>query len=284
MISLAGMTFGYNESILFDELSLDMHKGNIYGLLGLNGAGKTTLMKLLSGLLFPKSGDVTVLGEIPSRRYPDFLSRIFFLSEEIYTPAMSEQEFVVSHSAFYPRFDNERFERYLQEFDLPRGKKLHKLSYGQKKKFLLSFGMACGCELLILDEPTNGLDIPSKGLFRRLVAEAIDDERLFIISTHQVRDVDSLIDPVTILHEGKVIFNHGLSEVFDSIHMTRTSSPPKSDAEGLLYTEAAVGGYWSVWKGPDKNGGPIDLEILFNTVISRPEVYESVFSAQGGAE
>lgn len=283
MISIKGMSFGYNGSILFDELNLDMHKGNIYGLLGLNGSGKTTMMKLISGLLFPVSGDITVLGETPSRRYPDFLSRIYVLPEELHVPAMSEHEFVVSHQAFYPRFDNERFERYLREFDLPRNKKLHKMSFGQKKKFLLSFGMACGSELLVLDEPTNGMDIPSKGLFRRLVAEAISDERLFIISTHQVRDVDSLIDPITILHEGQVVFDHGMSEIFDCIHMTRTSSPPKADAEGLLYTEAAVGGYWSVWKGADENGGPIDLEILFNTVISRPEIYESVFKTVGGA-
>ncbi len=281
MISIKNMTFGYNGAILFNGLNLEMEKGNIYGLLGLNGAGKTTLMRLLSGLLFPGEGEIRVMGEEPSRRAPGLLSKIFVLPEELNTPSISEKEFLLSHSPFYPGYDSRQFERYLGEFDVPRNKKLNKLSYGQKKKFLLSFGLACGSELLVLDEPTNGLDIPSKGLFRRLVAEALTENRIFIISTHQVRDVESLIDPITILHEGKVLFEHSMDQVNNRLHMTRTSSPPAADADGLIYSEAAVGGYWAVWKGPDMNGGPLDLEILFNTVISRPEVYAELFRAEG---
>jgi ABC-2 type transport system ATP-binding protein len=278
------MSFGYNSSNLFSGLNLEMEQGNIYGLLGLNGAGKTTLMKLLTGLLFPKTGEIRVMGEDPSRRTPGLLSRIFVLPEELNTPSISEKEFLLSYTPFYPGYDRAQFERYLGEFDVPRNKKLNKLSLGQKKKFMLSFGLACGSELLILDEPTNGLDIPSKGLFRRLVAEALTEERIFIISTHQVRDVESLIDPITILHEGKVLFEHSMAEVNERLHMTRTSTPPAADAEGLIYSEAAVGGYWAVWKGADVNGGPIDLEILFNTVISRPEVYAGLFRSGDSEE
>ena len=221
------------------------------------------------------------MGEDPSRRAPGLLSRIFVLPEELNTPSISEKEFLLSYTPFYPGYDRLQFDRYLGEFDVPRNKKLNKLSLGQKKKFILSFGLACGSELLVLDEPTNGLDIPSKGLFRRLVAEALTEDRIFIISTHQVRDVESLIDPITILHEGRVLFEHDMAQVNDKLHMTRTSTPPAADAEGLIYSEAAVGGYWAVWKGPDMNGGPIDLEILFNTVISRPEVYAELFKSEG---
>lgn len=281
MVTVKDMSFGYNGSNLFSGLNLEMEKGNIYGLLGLNGAGKTTLMKLLSGLLFPNEGEIRVMGEDPSRRAPGLLSRIFVLSEELNTPSISEKEFLLSYTPFYPGYDRLQFDRYLGEFDVPRNKKLNKLSLGQKKKFILSFGLACGSELLVLDEPTNGLDIPSKGLFRRLVAEALTEDRIFIISTHQVRDVESLIDPITILHEGRVLFEHDMAQVNDKLHMTRTSTPPAADAEGLIYSEAAVGGYWAVWKGPDLNGGPIDLEILFNTVISRPEVYAELFKSEG---
>ena len=277
MVTVRDMSFGYNNSNLFSGLNLEMEQGNIYGLLGLNGAGKTTLMKLITGLLFPKKGKIRTMGEDPSRRTPGLLSRIFVLPEELNTPSISEKEFLLSYAPFYPGYDSAQFERYLGEFDVPRNKKLNKLSLGQKKKFMLSFGLACGSELLILDEPTNGLDIPSKGLFRRLVAEALTDERIFIISTHQVRDVESLIDPITILHEGKVLFEHSMADVNERLHMTRSSTPPAADAEGLIYSEAAVGGYWAVWKGADVNGGPIDLEILFNTVISRPEVYTELF-------
>lgn len=283
MITVKDMSFGYNGGDLFSGLNLEMEKGNIYGLLGLNGAGKTSLMKLMTGLLFPREGEIRVMGEIPSRRTPELLSRIFVLPEELNTPSVSEKEFLLSHTPFYPDYNHSQFERYLGEFDVPRNKRLNKLSYGQKKKFLLSFGLACGSELLVLDEPTNGLDIPAKGLFRRLVAEALTEERIFIISTHQVRDVDSLIDPITILHEGKVLFEHDMAQVNERIHMTRSTTPPAADAEGLIYSEAAVGGYWAVWKGPDINGGPLDLEILFNTVISRPEVYTEVFKTEGAA-
>jgi len=180
-ITIRDMFFSYNGKDLFSSLNLEMEKGNIYGLLGLNGAGKTTLMKLLSGLLFPRRGEVRVLGGVPGERKPDTLSRIFVLPEELNMPSITEKEFLLSNSPFYPGFDLSRFGRYLGEFDVPRDKKLNKLSYGQKKKFLLSFGLACGSELLVLDEPTNGLDIPSKGLFRRLVAEALTDERIFVI-------------------------------------------------------------------------------------------------------
>ena len=223
------------------------------------------------------------MGEIPSRRNPGFLSRIYVLPEELNAPSVTENEYLLSLVPFYPDFDMALFERFVSEFDIPRGKKLSKLSYGQKKKFMLSFGLACGSELLVLDEPSNGLDIPSKGLFRRLVAEALTEERVFVISTHQVRDVDSLIDPITILHEGKVLFEHGMAEVNERIHMTRSNTPPAQDTEGLIYSEAAVGGYWSVWKGADIEGGPIDLEILFNTVISRPEVYTELFRKEGAS-
>ena len=135
----------------------------------------------------------------------------------------------------------------------------------------------------MLDEPTNGLDIPSKGLFRRLVAEALTEDRIFVISTHQVRDVDSLIEPITILHQGRILFEHSLAEVYERIHMTRSLTAPAEDAEGLIYTEAAVGGYWSVWRGAAEDGGPIDLEVLFNTVVSRPDIYNEIFHHGGAA-
>lgn len=278
MVTVQDMRFGYGRNVLFEGLNLQMKPGNIYGLLGLNGAGKTTLMKLLTGLLFAEEGRVEVLGENPAKRSPVLLSDIFMLSEDLYVPSVSREEFLRSMAPFYPGFDRELFDRFVGAFDIPQRGRLSKMSYGQKKKFLLSFGLASGCRLLVLDEPTNGLDIPSKGLFRRLVAEALTEERTFVISTHQVRDVDSLIDPITILHEGRILFEHSVDEVSRFLHMTRTDSPPAADAGGLLYSEAGVGGYWSVWKGPDEQGGPVDLEILFNTVISRPEVFAGVLS------
>ena len=126
---------------------------------------------------------------------------------------------------------------------------------------------------------SNGLDIPSKGLFRRLVAEALNENQIFIISTHQVRDVESLIDRIVILHQGKVLLNRSMEEISSRICMTLESIRPDPGAPGLLYSEPGVGGFWSVWQD-DGSDSPVDLEVLFNTVISRPDIYASLFNEQ----
>ena len=281
MIKVDNLSFGYGSDSLFRNLSLNLEPGNIYGLLGLNGAGKSSLLKLMTGLLFPRSGELSSLGYEPTRRDPGFLSQIFFLHEEMNAPNVTAQEYIHIHTPFYPNFDHQAFQRYLQEFELPAERKLIELSHGQKKKFLLSFGLACNSSLLVLDEPTNGLDIPSKGQFRRLVAEAVTEERIFIISTHQVRDVESLVDSIVILHEGTVLFNHSMADVSARIKMTQVATRPDDNAPGLLYCEPVVGGFWTVWKNETNEDSLIDLEILFNTTIAHPEVYTSLFNDVG---
>ena len=159
------------------------------------------------------------------------------LPEELNVPSITDREYVRARAPFYPRFDHDRFARYVREFELPQGQKLTAMSHGQQKKFLLSFGLASESALLLLDEPTNGLDIPSKGQFRRAIAEAATPERLFVISTHQVRDVGALIDPIVVLHRGRVVLNHSLAEIGSRIRMERTlvatrpaSTAPRSTA------------------------------------------------------
>ncbi len=292
MISIDGMDFSYHKTHLFDQLSLEMGKGKIYGLLGLNGAGKTSLLKLICGLLFAERGKIQVLGKDPRQRSPELLSQIFVLPEELNMPSISAGEYLLARAAFYPDFDHAAFVRYIEEFELPQSivdsakrkkiaaQKLSKLSYGQKKKFLLSFGLACCSKLFILDEPSNGMDIPSKGLFRRLLAETLSKEQTFIISTHQVRDIDSLLDSVVVLHQGQTLFVESMAEISRRIEMKRSDRAPDPDAAGLLYSELGLGGYWSVWRREQagEDSGPFDLEILFNSVISKPEMYKEIFS------
>jgi ABC-2 type transport system ATP-binding protein len=282
MIDIDHLSFRYApRQSLFQDLSLSLEPGNIYGLLGLNGAGKSTLLRLMTGLLFADAGSLRSLGYAPAERKPGFLSQVFVLPEELNVPGVTIGEYVKTRAPFYPNFKLEHLERYLKEFDLPRDRKLTELSYGQKKKFLLSFGLACQSALLVMDEPTNGLDIPSKGQFRRLIAEALTPDRLFIISTHQVRDVESLIDPIVILHGGSVLLNHTVGEITSRIRMSHTGTRPDPAADGLLHTEPAVGGFWSVWKDRSASGGQLDLEVLFNTIISRPELGSSLFAVEG---
>ena len=279
MIEIKNLSFSYGWKELFQEMDLALQPGNIYGLLGLNGAGKSTLLRLMTGLLFPTNGTLTTLAYDPAKREPGLLSKLFVLPEELNAPAITDREYVRVRAPFYPDFDHDRLDRYLQEFDLPQRRKLTTLSYGQKKKFLLSFGLACNASVVMLDEPTNGLDIPSKGLFRRLIAEALTDQQIFIISTHQVRDVDSLIDPIVILHEGTVLFNQTLAQVTSQIRISHSTTRPDRNAEELLYSEPTVGGFSAVWKDENAADGQVDLEVLFKAVIASPEIFSSLFEA-----
>ena len=281
MIQVKNLSFGYERESLFRDMEMNLAPGSIYGLLGVNGAGKSTLLKLMTGLLFTDAGTLTTLGFNPAQRAPGFLAKVFFLPEELNLPGITEHQYQSLIAPFYPGFSHEQFERYLQAFDVPRGRRLTQLSFGQKKKFLLSFGLACNTELLVLDEPTNGLDIPSKGLFRRLVAEALQDNQIFIISTHQVRDVENLIDRLVILHQGRVLVHQSMAAISAGMRMVHSPARPDPTAEGLLYSEPGVGGYWSVWRGTGEDEGLMDLEVLFNTVISRPDVFSTLFEQQG---
>ena len=279
MLEARQLGFGYGTQPLFVDTEFTLAPGNIYGLLGLNGAGKSTLLRLMTGLLFPKAGRLRALGHDPARRDPSFLADIFMLPEELNVPGITGEQYVAIRAPFYPRFDRAHLEHCLQAFEIPGDKRLTKLSHGQQKKFLLSFGLACEASLLLLDEPTNGLDIPSKGTFRRLVAEALSDTQILVVSTHQVRDVESLIDLIVILHEGRVLLNCSVAEATGNLRVSVTASRPEMCNE-LLHTEPTVGGFASVWKDENAGDGRLDLELLFNAVIANPEICADQFNPE----
>jgi len=259
--------FSYTHKPLFKELSFSLKRGNIYGLLGKNGAGKSTLLKLLCGQLFAKEGSLSVFGEDPRLRTPSLLGEIFYLSEEFPLPRMKSRQYLAMLTPFYEHFDRERFARYAEEFDLDLAQRLDQMSLGQKKKYLLAFGLASGCSLLIMDEPTNGLDIPSKRQFRQIVASAMSEERTFVISTHQVRDMEALIDPIIILDEGKVIFNEGLDSLTDAYVLEHVTAEPEGD---VLYREKVLGGWMVLKRRSEAQGGQtLDLETIFNIIVEK---------------
>jgi ABC-2 type transport system ATP-binding protein len=283
MIDIKDLSFAYRGQPLFQGLGLELAPGNIYGLLGVNGAGKSTLLRLMAGLLFARGGSLRSAGRDPAKREPALLSQVFMLPEELNVPSITDDEYVRSRAPFYPRFDHDRFARHVREFELPQGRKLTAMSHGQQKKFLLSFGLACESAVLLLDEPTNGLDIPSKGQFRRVIAEAATPERLFVISTHQVRDVGALIDPIVVLHQGRVVLKHSLAEIGSRIRTTRSSTPPDPHAPRLVYSEPTVGGFWSVWEDAGSDDEQLDLEVLFNALVAQPERCASVLGSAGAS-
>ncbi len=273
MITMENIRFGYRKHTVFDGLDLALAPGNIYGLLGLNGAGKSTLLRLLGGLLFPQSGRIRVLGLEPCRRAPTLLSRIYVLTETPHLPTATDRQYISRVAPLYPDFDHEYLEHLLEELDIPREQNLTSLSLGEQKKFHLAFGLACRPSLLILDEPTNGLDIPSKGLFRRLVAEALTEDRILILATHQVKDVELLIDRVLILHNGSFICDRSLSGVSASLRFSQEATRPAPHSPGLLYTEPHLGGHSAVWADASAGDGHPDLELLFKAAIGNPAAF-----------
>lgn len=274
MIQIKNLSFGYKKSkYLFDDLSLHIPMGNIYGLLGRNGAGKTTLLKQIAGLLFPSKGECIVFDKPVRERLPEVLNDIYFIPEEFQLPSITMNAFTKLHSPFYPKFDLAFLNKYLNEFEINDNAKLTSLSYGQKKKFLIAFGLATRTRILILDEPTNGLDIPSKSQFRRIIASSMDENRSIIISTHQVRDLASLIDHIVILEGGKVIFHQSTIEISSKLSFVQTK---EMDHLEVLYQEDVLGGHAVMCR---KNGGEteIDLELLFNGVVSNSEKVNNEF-------
>ena len=278
MININNLYFKYGKNELFKDLQLKVDSGNIYGLLGKNGAGKSTLLKIISGMLFVDQGECAVKNISSFKRLPEFLEDLYYLPEEFYLPPLKSSEYEVMFGDLYPKFDTVKFREYLNEFDLDPNsdKRLSRFSLGQKKKYLLAFGLASGTSLLLLDEPTNGLDIPSKRQFRRLVAMAMSDHRTIIISTHQVKDVENLIDPVIILDNGQILFNETMEKINKNL-IVSTESEPKPEA---LYSEENLKGYTSVYKNESGEEGEIDLEILFNTVVASGDKLQKLFNGE----
>ncbi|MFW5706606.1 MAG: ATP-binding cassette domain-containing protein [Bacteroidota bacterium] len=269
MIKINDLTFGYRKNqTLFRELNLELHAGSIYGLFGMNGAGKTTLLKHMAGLLFPHQGECLIFEKNVKDRLPEILANIYVIPEEFVLPPVRISTFVDLHAPFYPRFDYALLEKYLKEFEISNGKKLTQYSYGQKKKFLIAFGMAARTNVLLMDEPTNGLDIPSKSQFRRIMAAASTEDQCIIISTHQVRDLASIIDHVIVLDNGKIIFHKSTFEVSEKLAFGKLR---EDQTHEVLYAEEVLGGKAAIYKNNGQDTA-IDLELLFNAIIKNPQV------------
>jgi ABC-2 type transport system ATP-binding protein len=279
MIKLESISFGYKKKKkLFSDLNFELPSGHIYGLLGKNGAGKTTLLKIFSGLLFAKSGEIKTLGFNPAYRKVEMLQDIYFLTEEIYLPPLTIKEFVRVYANFYPKFSHEQFDNYLQQFEIEsKNVKMQKLSYGQKNKVLICFGLAANTKVLLMDEPTNGLDIPSKSVFRKIMASAVDESRLVIISTHQVRDLHSLIDAVIILDNGSILVNNSIEVIAEKLVFKTMNELPAND-ETILYMEDNIRGSLVVAENKHHEDSKLDIELLFNAAIANKQKVKEIFN------
>jgi len=278
MVRIRNLHFGYSRRVLqLENLNLNLVRGRIYGLLGKNGAGKSTLLKNLVGLAFPLAGTCEVDGHAAALRRPATLQDLFFLPEDVRVPAVTATQLARSTGSFYPRFEEAAFHGYLRELDVPSLTKLTTLSFGQQKKVLIAFALATNTGLLVLDEPTNGLDIPSKAQFRKLVARALGEERCIIISTHQVRDLDNLIDTVLVLHERRIVLNESLDDLAEIISFG--TAPAGSASPDVLYAEPSVRGQQVIRPSDGSTYSKVDLELLFNA-LTGPDTAVATYLAQ----
>jgi len=234
-------------------------------LLGKNGAGKSTLLKNIAGLVFPGSGQCRINGIATSRRSVTVLEDLYYIAEDIYVPALTPTQFAKSTADFYPKFSIADFYAYLKILDVDPQALLTKMSYGQQKKAVIAFGLATNTNVLILDEPTNGLDIPSKIQFRKLIASVLNDQRCIVISTHQVRDLDSLIDTILILDDHQIIVN---SPVDDLIEKLVFGLYPDTSGLPVLYEEESIRGKHAILKNNSEKMSKMDLELLFNGITT----------------
>lgn len=267
MIEIQDLTFHYKKQpALFAGLSFQQENGSITGLLGKNGAGKSTLLKLMAGLLGPQTGQLIINGFKPFERLPDFLEDVFMVPEDFVFPPVTIDCYVKATAPLYPNFDYEKLDKILQEFELNCKKNINTLSHGQRKKFLIAFALATNCRLLILDEPTNGLDIPSKSLFRKVLVTSVTEEQLVLISTHQVKDIETIIDKIVMLDEGKIVFNENIMSITEKWQFKKVAS--LSQTEKPVYHEKCPGGFRIIVPVGDEDESDLDIELLFNAIVN----------------
>ena len=277
MLQLNNVQFGYAKTHqLFNGVTLHLEPGHFYGLLGRNGAGKTTLLKIMTGLLFPQNGEAKLNGMPSYKRTAEQLQNVYFLQEEIYVPHLKIKEFETAFAPFYPNFSHEQFTKYLREFEMDNMLGfIDKFSHGQKKKVMIAFALATNVPLLIMDEPTNGLDIPSKSIFRKIMAAYADEQKTVLISTHQVRDLHSLIDAVSIIDNGRMILNAPGYVITDKLLFDINDEKTKDGK--LYYTEETPRGIYQVKENVNHLDSSLDLELLFNAAVLNKQEFTEMF-------
>ena len=274
MIEIKDLAFSYGKTPVLKSITTTLEEGRIYGLLGENGVGKPTLLTLLCGLKKVCSGSITTDGENPFDRTPTLLQNQFYLPDEVLPVAMKAECFAKERGAFWPNYDHSKFLEIMKEFENDPSKKMNQMSAGQLKKTYISLALACGCKYIFMDEPTNGLDIPSKTQFRSAIMKYTSENSTIVISTHQVRDLENIIDPIIILDRQDVLLNASVEEITSRLFFDYgTQLHPES-----LYSEQLPGGFIQVYPNTTGEDSKINVEALFNAVHKNKELIKGMFS------
>ena len=278
MIEIKNLSFSYGKKkqSVFNDFSLTLDKGSVFGLLGKNGTGKSTLLYLMTGLLRPQAGQVLYKGVDVSMRYPLTLQDMFLVPEEFALPSVSLKRYLKLNTPFYPNFSNELLNACLHDFDMNEDIHLGELSMGQKKKAFMCFALATNTSLLVMDEPSNGLDIPSKSQFRKVIASGMTDEKAVIISTHQVRDIDSLLDHVVIIDGTRVLLNESVKTICEKLYFVEQGMNESTDT--ALYVQPSVQGNSVIFPNTYNEETNLNLEVLFNAMLTEREKMQFLFN------
>lgn len=275
MIHIENLSFSYKKTPVFGHIDLDFAPGNIYGLLGENGVGKSTLLKLICGLLSPREGSCLVDGVRSFDRLPSMLQDMVLIPDEVMVPDdVTPDQYVKRLGRFYPRYAYASFLHLMQELETDPMRKFKEMSCGQQKKAILATMLSLGTRYVLMDEPTNGLDIPSKAQFRSLLSKRLDEETTIIVSTHQVKDVENLIDPIMILSKEELLLNATTDEITKRLYFEYGTS----QREDALYSEARPGGFLNVVRNTEGEESQINIEALFNAVHQHKNEIKDIFS------
>ena len=275
-VNQVSFSYGRKKSKVLDGFSMQLEKGAVYGLLGKNGTGKSTLLYLMAGLLRPQTGKVCYQGVDVTLRRPSTLQDMFLVSEEFALPSVSLKQYVKLNASFYPNFSDELLRSCLRDFDMNEDIHLGELSMGQKKKAFMCFALATNTSLLMMDEPSNGLDIPSKSQFRKVIASGMTDEKAVIISTHQVRDIDSLLDHVLIMDRSELLLNESVSNICEKLYFAEQSMNEPTD--NALYVQPSVQGNSVILPNTSSEESKMNLEVLFNAMLAERVKMQAMFN------
>ena len=278
MIEVENLSFSYGKrrARVLKDFSMKLDQGSVYGLLGKNGTGKSTLLYLMAGLLRPQTGTILYKGVDVNQRCLDTLQDMFLVPEEFALPNVSLKQYVKLNAPFYPHFSDELLNACLRDFDMNEDIHLGELSMGQKKKAFMCFALATNTSLLMMDEPTNGLDIPSKSQFRKVIASGMSDEKAVIVSTHQVRDIDSLLDHVLIMDGTKLLLNESVSAICEKLYFSEQGM--NEPTHGTLYVQPSVQGNSVILTNEFGEDSNMNLEVLFNAMLAERERMQQIFN------
>lgn len=262
MIDIQKLNVSYGRGTpVLKALELQLAAGSITALAAPNGEGKTTLLKAICGLKFPDSGKLNVLGFTPNQRSAAFLQQVYYLPAEPSFPNWTPKKIGKYYGAFYPSFKEASFVQCLEDFKVDHNKPLGKLSFGQQRRAQLAFALAVGTPLLLLDEPTLGLDIAGKDQFRRSLIKSTEANQTVIIATHQLSEVAPILDNMLILQSGKIHSQINIAVAFERLSFSlSTSAPEPFDGS---YGRRVPGGWLIVKEDINAGNTTPDLETLY---------------------